>query len=277
MIPSAPSLDRLCVHTMTTKPLSLEQAAPAYAKRGISGITVWRDSMMAAGGPLKSRQIINDNGLAIVSLCRGGFFTYATAAEKQKAIDDNLLAIDEAALLGAPMVVLVCGARPGQSMETSRSQIAEGIAAIEPYARACGVKLAIEPLHPMYAADRSAINTLCQANDLCATLSSPFVGVALDVYHTWWDPALASEIARCGTSGWLMAFHVCDWLIPTTDLLLDRGLMGEGCIPIPEIRRLVEATGFRGFIEVEIFSNRWWAEDQSKFLDAIVSAYKTHC
>ena len=174
------------------------------------------------------------------------------------------------------MIVLVCGADPSQSLEESRKQIHDGIAAVISDASAAGVKLAIEPLHPMYADTRSAINTLTQANDMAEALHSPWVGVAVDVYHLWWDPQLEQEIKRCGQNKNLLAFHICDWKTPTTDLLFDRGLMGEGCIPVKEIRSWVEATGFNGFNEVEIFSNTFWKEDQSQFLKKIVKAYREH-
>ena len=150
----------------------------------------------------------------------------------------------------------------------------DGIEALIPEASAAGVKLAIEPLHPMYADSRSAINTLGQANGMTEALNSPWVGVAVDMYHLWWDPNLEKEIARCGKNNALLAFHVCDWKTPTKDFLNDRGLMGEGCIPIPKIRSWVEAAGFNGFIEVEIFSNIYWKEDQSIFLQKIIKAYQ---
>ena len=163
-----------------------------------------------------------------------------------------------------------------QSLEESRKQIHDGIAAILPDAQAAGIKLAIEPLHPMYADTRSAINTLSQANDMAEIFNSPFVGVAVDVYHLWWDATLQQEIKRCGKNNNLFAFHVCDWKSPTTDILNDRGLMGEGCIPIKQITEWVDATGFQGFREVEIFSNIYWKEDQHLFLEKIITAYKEH-
>ena len=172
--------------------------------------------------------------------------------------------------------MLVCGASPGQSLEESRRQIAEGIAAVIPYARAANIRLAIEPLHPMYADTRSAINTLEQANDMAEQLNSETVGVAIDVYHLWWDPALKSEIERCGKNNHIFAFHICDWKSPTTDLLLDRGLMGEGRINIRQIRNWVEDAGFSGFHEVEIFSKKYWEEDQAVFLNKITQAYLDH-
>ncbi|MEJ7769882.1 MAG: sugar phosphate isomerase/epimerase family protein [Chitinophagaceae bacterium] len=263
---------RLCVHTVTTKPWSIEEAASQYSREGIQGITVWRDTLVKRDIRATGR-MLKDHGLTIISLCRGGFFPHGNAPGRQLAIDDNRLAIDQAAALGAPLVVLVCGAVPGQSLSKSRLQIRDGIAALIPHAAAAGVKLGIEPLHPMYADDRSAINTLAQANDMAEELASPWVGVAVDVYHLWWDPDLESQIARCGMNKNLYAFHICDWKTPTTNLLLDRGLMGEGCINIKEIRGWVEKTGFNGFCEVEIFSKKYWSEDQSVFLKKIKQAY----
>jgi len=270
-----PDLRRLCVHTITTKPWAVETAAARFAAAGVGGITVWRDALAGRDIPATGR-LLRDQGLAVVSLCRGGFFPGKTAEERARAIDDNRRAVAEAHALGAPLVVLVCGAVPGQSLEESRRQILDGIAAVLPDCRAAGVRLAIEPLHPMYADSRSAVNTLAQANDMVEALRSPHVGVAVDVYHLWWDPALETEIARCGRLGALAAFHVCDWRTPTVDLLNDRGLMGEGCIPLRRIRGWVEAAGFRGFNEVEIFSHRLWAGDQDEFLGSIVRAYREH-
>ena len=195
---------------------------------------------------------------------------------RQEALDDNRRAIDEAAALGAPLVVLVCGAVPGQPLDVSRGQIRDGIEAVLPHAQAAGVKLGIEPLHPLYADSRSAVNTMAQANDIAEKINSPFVGVVVDVYHLWWDPDLEREIRRCGQMGKLFAFHVCDWRTPTEDLLNDRGLMGEGCINIRQIRGWVEEAGFDGYNEVEIFSNRYWAMEQEQFLERIVEAYTKH-
>ena len=268
-----PELSNLCIHTITTKPWKVEEAAKKFAAAGVKGITVWRDAL--EGRNIKETgKLIRGYDLNIVSLCRGGFFAAKDLSKRKIAIEDNRKAIIEAAELGTSMIVLVCGADPCQSLEESRKQIHDGIATILPDARAAGVKLAIEPLHPMYADTRSAINTLAQANDMAEELDSPFVGVAVDVYHLWWDPSLEKEIIRCGKNQNLFAFHICDWNVPTTDLLLDRGLMGEGCIPIRKIRSWVEATGFSGFNEVEIFSNTFWKEDQDDFLKKIVNAYK---
>ena len=266
---------RLCVHTITTKPWPLEKAAREFAAAGVSGITVWRDTL-AGKNIAQARRMLQDLNLEVVSLCRGGFFPAREPAKRQAAIDDNLKAIEEAAALGAPHVVLVCGAVPGQPLTESRKQIQEGIAACLEHAAAAGVKLAIEPLHPMYADDRSAVNTLAQANDMAEALNSPWVGIAVDVYHLWWDPDLENQIKRCGQNGNLTAFHICDWNTPTTDFLNDRGLMGQGCINLKEIRGWVEATGFSGYNEVEIFSNKFWSQDQHEFLAKIKEAYLNH-
>ena len=266
-------LSQLCVHTITTKPWNIETAAQNFSKAGIKGISVWRDTLDGRNIS-HTGQLLRDAGLQIVSLCRGGFFPAKDLLKRKAAIDDNRKAIEEAAQLGTSLIVLVCGADPTQPLADSRKQIRDGIAAILPEAKAAGIRLAIEPLHPMYADTRSAINTLSQANDMAVELNSPFVGVAVDVYHLWWDPMLEHEIKRCGINNHLLAFHICDWNVPTTDFLLDRGLMGEGCIPVRKIRSWVEATGFNGFYEIEIFSNKFWKEDQSQFLNKIITAYK---
>ncbi|PWJ54548.1 sugar phosphate isomerase/epimerase [Dyadobacter jejuensis] len=266
------SLDRCCVHTITTKAWALDQAVDNYMAAGVKGISVWQNAIEGIG-PHKAGEIIRGAGLDIVSYVRGGFFPHTSSAGRAKAIDQNKKLLEEAAALGAPMIVLVCGASPDQPLEVSRQQIKEGIEAILPLAEKLNVKLAIEPLHPMYAADRSAINTLGQANDLAESLHSPYVGVAVDVYHLWWDPDLEKEIARCGAHNNLLAYHVCDWKVNTLDLLNDRGLMGEGCIDLRKIRGWVEAAGFKGYCEVEIFSDIHWAKDQHVFLKEITDAF----
>jgi len=265
-------LSRLCLHTITTKPWTIEEAARKYSSREVKGITVWRDTI--AGRDLrKTGELLRSSGLEIVSLCRGGFFPSTEKSKRKLAIEENLRAIDEAFQLGTGMMVMVCGADPAQSLDDSREQIFESLSQIEQTAAKAGVKLAIEPLHPMYADTRSAINTLGQANDMAEKLDSPWIGVAVDVYHLWWDPDLENQVKRCGRKGNLLAFHICDWKYPVVDILNDRGLMGEGCIPLKKIRSWVEEAGFNGFIEVEIFSNRFWAEDQDEFLKKIIDSY----
>ncbi len=269
------NLDRLCVHTITTKPWSLQQAVEAYQAAGIKGITVWQDALIDRD-PVKSGELIRKHDLEVVSYCRGGFFPSTSRQLREKSIDDNRKMIEEAAGLGAPLLVLVCGADPGQNLVTSRDQIREALEVLLPYAEKNKVRLGIEPLHPMYAGDRSAINTLSQANEMAEYFNTSWIGVAVDVYHLWWDPDLKQQIQRCAQYHNLLAFHICDWKVPTLDLLLDRGLMGEGCIPIREIRSWVEENGFKGFNEVEIFSNTYWEMDQQEFLQKIINGYLHH-
>jgi len=276
-MPASPltEFSRLCVHTITTRPWSIEEATDAYAAAGVRGVTVWRQWLEGRDIGKVGRSL-SAAGIEVVSLCRGGFFPAPDAAGRRRAIDDNLKAVDEAQALGAPLIVLVCGAVPGQPLEVSRKQIADGIAAVLDRAQQANVRLGIEPLHPMYADSRSAVNTLRQTNDICDQLNSPLVGAVVDVYHVWWDPDLESQIRRCGRAGRIFAFHVSDWRTPTEDLLNDRGLMGEGCIDVPQIRAWVEESGFGGFVEVEVFSNRYWAMDQGEFLRKIKDAYLGH-
>jgi sugar phosphate isomerase/epimerase len=263
---------KLCVHTLTTKPWNLRQCVENYSAAGIHGITIWRNVL--EGQNLKeSKKLLDDFGMNVVSIARGGFFPSVEKEKRQAAIDDNLFCIEQTAAVGAPVIVLVCGADGRQPLEKSRDQIREGILKILPQTKSAGVKLAIEPLHPMYAGDRSAINTLAQANQMAEEINSEFVGIAVDVYHLWWDNNLQQEIIRCGKNGKLFAFHVCDWNVPTTDFLNDRGLMGDGCIPVKQIRGWVEETGFSGYNEVEIFSDKYWAANQNEYLEKIKNAY----
>jgi sugar phosphate isomerase/epimerase len=276
MVIKLKNTDKLCVHTITTKPLSIENCIKLYHASGVKGITIWRQAL-EGHQPRIVKSMIENAGLRAVSLCRGGFFPALESKARQAAIENNLLAIDQAVELGAPLLVLVPGAHPGQPLETSRAQIEDGIRAVLPHAAANGIKLGIEPLHPMLADTRSAINTLGQANDICGRIDSPYLGVVVDVHHLWWDHNLEHEIKRCGQAGRLFAYHISDWRTPTEDLLYDRGLMGEGCIPLRQIRNWVEAAGFNGFHEVEIFSNRYWIQEQQTFLQSIIKTYLQYC
>jgi sugar phosphate isomerase/epimerase len=269
------NFSKLCVHTLTTKPWNLRQCVENYSAAGIFGITIWRN-VLENQNLKEAKFLLDDYGMNVVSVARGGFFASVEKEKRQAAIDDNLFGIEQAAAVGAPLIVLVCGADGRQLLEKSRDQIREGIQKILPIAKAAGVKLAIEPLHPMYAGDRSAINTLAQANQMTEEINDDFVGIAVDVYHLWWDNMLETEINRCGKNNKLFAFHVCDWNVPTTDFLNDRGLMGDGCIPVKQIRGWVEATGFSGYNEVEIFSDKYWATDQKMYLEKIKNAYLKH-
>jgi sugar phosphate isomerase/epimerase len=272
MITKIEDLSKLCVHTLTTRPWSLEECVKNYTAAGIHGITIWRN-VLENQNLQEAKKLLDDHRMKVVSLARGGFFPSVHQRKREDAVEDNLWAIEQAAAVGAPTIVLVCGADGGQSLEKSREQIAEAIVKILPAAREAGVKLSIEPLHPMYAGDRSAINTLSQANDLAESINSEWVGVAVDVYHIWWDPTLKAEIQRCAAKNHLFAFHVCDWNVPTNDFLNDRGLMGDGCIPVKQIRGWVEEAGFSGYNEVEIFSDKYWATDQKMYLEKIKNAY----
>lgn len=225
---------------------------------------------------------IRSNGLTVTGLCRGGMFPAADAAGRRRALEDNLRAIDEAHALAAQCLVLVVGGlAPGsKDLGGAREQVSEGVAAILSRAREAGVTLAVEPLHPMYAADRACINTLAQALDLCEALDPERrggLGVAVDVYHVWWDPELEQQIARAGTSR-LLAFHLCDWLVPTRDLLNDRGMMGDGVIDLPLIRSWMERAGYTGFHEVEIFSQLdWWRRDPDEVLATCKGRHRRCC
>jgi len=265
---------KLCVHTLTTKPWNIEQCVKNYSAAGIHGITVWRN-VLENQNLIEVKTLLDDYGMTVVSVARGGFFPSVEKEKREASIQDNLFAIEQAAAIGAPSIVLVCGADGRQSLEKSREQIAEGITRLIPAAKSAGVKLSIEPLHPMYAGDRSAVNTLKQANDMAEMINSEWVGIAVDVYHLWWDETLQSEIKRCAANNHLFAFHVCDWNVPTFDFLNDRGLMGDGCINVPEIRNWVEDAGFSGYNEVEIFSDKYWATDQHEYLKKIKEAYMT--
>ncbi|NNE77776.1 MAG: sugar phosphate isomerase/epimerase [Pricia sp.] len=253
----------------------MAEAVGHYTEAGVQGISVWQDSAQELG-TVQSGELIRNSGLDVVSYVRGGFFPHTDKAQREKAITDNKKMIDEAAELGAPMLVLVCGAEPNQNLEESRKQIQGGIESVMGHAEKNNVQLTIEPLHPMYADTRSAINTLQQANDMAEAINSKWVGVAVDVYHLWWDPHLENQIARCQEHGNLSAFHICDWNVPTTDMLLDRGLMGEGCIKLERIKKWVLDAGFVGYHEVEIFSEKFWKMDQKDFLKKIVKSYSAY-
>lgn len=268
-------LSRLAIHTATTKPWDLETAIRKYSEAGVSGISVWKEALEGRD-PAAAGAAIRAAGLKAVSLVRGGFFPAPDPETRAARIRDNERLIRAAVELGAPLLVLVCGAHPKVRIAEARNHVRAGIEAILALAEKEGVRLAIEPLHPMYAGDRSVINTMREALDLCEGIGSPALCVAVDVYHVWWDPELEAQIDRAGRLGTLAAFHVCDWKTPLEDMLEDRGLMGEGCIDIPRIRSWIEKAGFRGFAEVEIFSRRFWAMDQDEYLGRILAAFREH-
>lgn len=265
--------------------LPLPDILDACARKGIRAISPWRDQVQAAGLAKVSR-LVRSHGLELSGYCRGGMFPAADAAGLKAAREDNRRAVDEAAELGAACLVLVVGGLPGalqgraahKDIALARNQVRDGVADLLDYARVAKMPLAIEPLHPMYAADRACINTMEQALDVCDALDpgrTGALGVAVDVYHVWWDPKLQAQIARAGRER-LLAFHVCDWLTPTTDLLNDRGMMGDGVIDIPRIRGWVEAQGFAGYSEVEIFSTgNWWRKPHEEVLDTCIARHRS--
>jgi sugar phosphate isomerase/epimerase len=264
----------LAINTATVKSWSFEQVIEGCARAGITAIAPWRDIVQACGLQ-KAAQLVRAHNMTVTGLCRGGMFTAADEAGRRAALDDNRRAVDEAAALDAQCLVLVVGGLPPGSKDVAgaREQVRDGLAALLPYARKAGIPLAVEPLHPMYAADRACVNTMRQANDLCDELGEG-IGIAVDVYHLWWDPELPHQIARAGNR--VISYHVCDWLVPTTDLLLDRGMPGDGIIDLKGIRGMVEATGFRGQIDVEVFSaNNWWKRDPNEVLRICIERHRT--
>jgi sugar phosphate isomerase/epimerase len=243
---------------------TLEQCIEGCQRHGIPGISPWRDRLEEMG-VAKAARAIRDAGLTVTGLCRGGMFPAADAAGRAAAIEDNLRAIDDAAEIGAACLVMVCGGLPEGSRDLAgaRAMVRDGLAAILDHARAAKLPIALEPLHPMTCADRSVLSTLGQALDLCDELGEG-LGVAVDVYHVWWDPELPAQMARAGSR--IAAFHTCDWLVPTTDLVFDRGMPGDGVIDIRAIRNMAEAAGYGGLLEMEILSRRWWSHDPDEVL-----------
>jgi sugar phosphate isomerase/epimerase len=274
----------LSLNTATVRrQADLLEIIEACARRDIRAIDPWRDQV-AAVGLERAARAVRDAGLELSGYCRGGMFT-SDAARRGEVRDDNRRAVDEAHALGAPCIVLVVGglpqySRPGSTASkdivAARGQVDEAIAEMLDYARQAGLPLAIEPLHPAYAADRACVNTTKQALDICERLDpgrSGAIGVALDVYHIWWDPELMDQIARAGSDR-ILAFHVCDWLVPTRDILNDRGMMGDGVIDIGSVRRAVEAQGYAGYSEIEIFSNDWWRKPMDEVLRVCIERHK---
>jgi sugar phosphate isomerase/epimerase len=257
------------------KQWGLRDAVQAAARHGFAGVAPWRE-MVQEFGVAESARLFHDSGLRVTGYCRAGLFPAEDAAGRQAAIDDNKRAIDEAAAIGAENLVMIGGGMPKgiRCLDTARIMFADGIAAVLPHARAARVPLALEPMHPMYAADRGCITTVGEMTDLCDELGDG-LGIAIDTYHVWWDPNLGREIARAGDR--IIAHHICDWLVPTRHLLTDRGMMGDGVIDFPAIRRMIEAAGYRGIQEVEIFSEDWWARPGDEVLATVMERFRTVC
>ena len=279
------SLNTATIRKQLGAEVPLDRIIDQCAALGIRAISPWRDQVHAVGIERIAKQL-RAHGMGLSGYCRGGFFPAPDAAGLKAALEDNRRAIVEAKSLDAPCGVVVVGALPGaldgkahyKDIARARGEVRDGIAASLEYAREVGMPLAIEPLHPMYAADRACVNTLEQALDLCDQLDpskSGALGVAVDLYHVWWDPKLQQQIARAGAER-LLAFHVCDWLVPTRDLLNDRGMMGDGVIDLKQMRGWIEAAGFTGYSEVEIFSaENWWKRDGGEVLDTCIERHRT--
>jgi sugar phosphate isomerase/epimerase len=263
-------ISRLSLNQATTQRWSLREAIEGCARAGIPAIGIWRDKLAEAGVAAAAR-MARDAGLHVSGVCRGGMFPAATATERAARIDDNRRAIDEAAALAADVLVLVCGPAPDKDIQGARVMVADAIEQLIPYAAERGVKLGIEPLHPIYAGDRSVITTLSEALDLVERFATPHVGVVIDAYHVWWDPYLFQQIRRA--SGHIFAYHVCDWLVPTPHMLLGRGMIGDGVIALRPIRAAVEQAGYTGPIEVEIFNQAIWDMPGDEVLDLMCARF----
>ena len=276
---AADGLDRLSLNVWTTKGWSLREAVDGCVRAGVPGIGLWRDKVAEVGLDVAAR-LVRDSGLTVTSLCRGGFFT-GDLAHRAAAAADNQRAVDEAAALGTDVLVLVVGGLPPGSTDLAgaREQVAEGLAALAPYAAGHGVRLAIEPLHPMFCADRAVISTLGQALDLAEQVAAetglPNVGVCVDTYHVWWDPQVLAQIDRAGPR--ICAFQVCDFLVPIpADALLGRGHVGDGVIDIPMLARAVIGAGYDGLIEVEIFNQQVWDTPGEQTLRTVIGRHRRY-
>lgn len=265
-------LRRLSFNQMTADPWSLQQTVRNCSISGIPYIGVWRHKL--DGDAAKASALIHREGLKVSSLCRGGWFSAPTAEERRQRIADNRLAIEEAALLGAPVLVIVSGPANGQTLDDARATVLDGLLEVLPDAEKAGVIMGIEPLHPMYAAERSVVVTLKQANDLVDQLSSSVAGVVVDVFHVWWDPEVMQQIERA--RGRIAGFHVSDWPVPLPGILMGRAMMGDGVIDLRKLRQAVEAAGYDGPIEVEIFNDEIWKSADDGLLKRIQQRFLAH-
>lgn len=283
------SLARLSLNTATTKQWDLRAAVEGAVRAGLPAIGVWRDRVEEVGAT-RAAKMIADAGLRVSSLCRGGFLTPTAPADIRRALDDNARAIEQAATLGTPELVMVVGGLPAVSapggpprpdgdrdLVAARERVGERIADLVPIAREHHVRLALEPLHPMFAADRAVISTLGQALDLAAPFPAHAVGVVVDTYHVWWDPDLQRQVARAGAAGRISSYQVCDWALPLAeDPLLSRGHVGDGYIDFPTITRWIAAAGYTGDVEVEIFNQTVWDTPGDETLATMAERYLQH-
>jgi sugar phosphate isomerase/epimerase len=269
-------LARLSINSETIKQWSLEELVTGCVDAGVPGIAPWREPV-AAYGLAKAARLIRDAGLTVTSLCRGGFYTVAEPVERKKALDDNRRAIDEAAELNSPVLVLVSGGLQDRDLKGARMRVADALAELAPYAGERRVTLAIEPLHPMFCSDRCVVSTLQQAFDLAVKFPEEQVGVVVDTYHCWWEPDLEAQIRRIGAAGRIALFQVADWITPLPEgVLLGRGQLGDGHIPLRELRELVDATGHDGPVEVEIFNAEMRRRNGAEVLAEVVRRYRDH-
>lgn len=265
--------DRLSLNQITLEQCDLPTAVELCERHGVGSVSLWRHKV-AEYGLARSAQLVRDSGLRVSSLCRGGMFPAADDAEARRRIDDNLRAVDEAAELGADVLVLVCGPAPDRDLSRARAQVLHGIEAVLPHARAAGVPLGIEPLHPMMICARSVVVTLAQANDLVDALGEDHLGVVVDAYHVWWDPDLTAQLRR--SAGRIRGFHVSDWMEDTRDLVYGRGLMGEGVIDLPALSAAVEEAGWTGPTEVEILNRELWERDPDVVMAELRARFEAH-
>ncbi|MEV0527895.1 sugar phosphate isomerase/epimerase family protein [Streptomyces sp. NPDC050439] len=271
-------LARFSVNQMTVKQLSLPELAEACTDLGVPGVGLWREPVQAYGLEATAK-LMRDAGLTVTTLCRGGFLTAVEPHARVAAVDDNKAAIDEAAALGTDTLVLVSGGLPagGKDLHGARSRIADALAELAPYAAARGVRLAIEPLHPMFASDRCVVSTLSQALDLAERFPAAQVGVCVDTYHVWWDDTAPAQIDRAGRGGRLHAFQLADWVTPLPEGVLNgRGQLGQGSVDLRLWRALVEKAGYEGPIEVELFNDTLWSRPGKELLAETATAYTEH-
>lgn len=266
-------LSRLSLNQITTQKWSVPEAIEGCVKAGIPSIAFWRDKV-AATGLQETARLVREAGLKVSSLCRGGWFDAPTQPERQAHLDDNRRAIEEAAALGTEVLVLVCGPTAGKDLVAAREYVQASIEKLLPFAAEHGIKLGIEPMHPMYTADRSVIVSLAQANRIVRQLNQPNLGVVVDVFHVWWDPDVYNQIQAA--SGTILGFHVSDWLVPLPDILMGRGMMGDGVIELRRLREAVEAAGYSGPIEVEIFNQAIWDRPGEATLKLLSERYLQH-
>ncbi|MFH8515211.1 sugar phosphate isomerase/epimerase family protein [Streptomyces gelaticus] len=269
---------RLSINQETIKQWSLPELAEGCVKAGIDKVGLWRAPVQSYGIERTAR-LLADSGLSVTSLCRGGFFTALDPAERARALDDNRAALDEAAALSTDTLVLVSGGLPEGSKDlyTARERVADALGELAPYAAERGVRLAIEPLHPMFASDRCVVSTLSQALDIAERFPADQVGVVVDTYHIWWDDQGPDQILRAGAEGRIHSFQLADWITPLpAGVLVGRGQLGDGAVDFRAFRSLVESTGFDGPVEVEIFNEDLWARDGAEVLAEVASRYAEH-